>query len=362
MRVHDVSQQYHTIFHQTWYMHTTQLVFVLVDQAMGKLRSPQSPGAEANANLTDEVASPAIHWGFLRGTFGYIVPIVFSIHQGVFSLCFSVCLVFFGVWSCWAFLTFLGVHVGGVSLWGYRRFTAFAADRRSGCNEEAAVCRECEKPADHSDRRWPIVSLNAEEARVRSCFEAVLIEWFDSFPFCSLIGLFFGSDPSVPNPSHSKAKGFSVYDVPADMVGIEALLGAGQRLDPRLSHKAVSEAGGWWHVWWTNSPAKNHGSICQSSISEGLFWEGPNKKSMGYLETSSTWSISEADPKHYLPNLPRCQVRKFLVDLGVEQVDGLAFFTNVLLPVLTQSSSAKCHNAEDISRMKGLTHGLTHLT
>ena len=26
------------------------------------------------------------------------------------------------------------------------------------------------------------------------------------------------------------------------MVGIEALLGAGQRLDPRLSHKAVAEA------------------------------------------------------------------------------------------------------------------------
>lgn len=116
------------------------------------------------------------------------------------------------------------------------------------------------------------------------------------FHFVLSLECFFGSDPSVPKPSHSKAKGFSVYDVPADMVGIEALLGAGQRLDPRLSHKAVSEAAGWWHVWWTNSPAKNHGSICQSSISEGLFWEGPNRKNTGYLETSSTWSISEADP------------------------------------------------------------------
>ena len=31
------------------------------------------------------------------------------------------------------------------------------------------------------------------------------------------------------------------------------------------------------------------------------------------------------------------QVREFLRQLGVEQADGLAFFSNVLLPVLTQS-------------------------
>lgn len=40
-----------------------------------------------------------------------------------------------------------------------------------------------------------------------------------------------------------EARGFKVYDVPPDMVGIEALLGAaGQRLDPRLSQKARPEA------------------------------------------------------------------------------------------------------------------------
>lgn len=37
--------------------------------------------------------------------------------------------------------------------------------------------------------------------------------------------------------------GFKVYDVPPDMAGIEALLGAGQRLDPRLTQKARPEAG-----------------------------------------------------------------------------------------------------------------------
>lgn len=37
--------------------------------------------------------------------------------------------------------------------------------------------------------------------------------------------------------------GFKVYDVPPDMAGIEALLAAGQRLDPRLSQKARPEAG-----------------------------------------------------------------------------------------------------------------------
>ncbi|CAK9043953.1 Protein NO VEIN (Protein EMBRYO DEFECTIVE 2597) [Durusdinium trenchii] len=73
-----------------------------------------------------------------------------------------------------------------------------------------------------------------------------------------------------------EARGFKVYDVPPDMVGIEALLGAaGQRLDPRLSQKA------------------------------------------------------------------RPEVREFLVQLGVEQVDGSAFFTNVLLPVLTQSEASE---------------------
>lgn len=35
------------------------------------------------------------------------------------------------------------------------------------------------------------------------------------------------------------------------------------------------------------------------------------------------------------------EVRDFLVRLGVEQIDGLAFFTNVLLPVLTQSHLVK---------------------
>ena len=59
---------------------------------------------------------------------------------------------------------------------------------------------------------------------MQSCSEAVFIEWV--------------------GPTLRKAKGFSVYDVPADMVGIEALLGAGQRLDPRLSHKAAAEAAG----------------------------------------------------------------------------------------------------------------------
>ncbi|CAK9103044.1 unnamed protein product [Durusdinium trenchii] len=73
-----------------------------------------------------------------------------------------------------------------------------------------------------------------------------------------------------------EARGFKVYDVPPDMVGIEALLGAaGQRLDPRLSQKA------------------------------------------------------------------RPEVREFLVQLGVEQVDGSAFFANVLLPVLTQSEASE---------------------
>lgn len=70
-----------------------------------------------------------------------------------------------------------------------------------------------------------------------------------------------------------EARGFKVYDVPPDMLGIEALLGAGQRLDPRLTQTA------------------------------------------------------------------RPEVREFLLGLGVEQVDGLAFFTNVLLPVLTSSEA-----------------------
>jgi len=72
-----------------------------------------------------------------------------------------------------------------------------------------------------------------------------------------------------------QARGFKVYDVPPDMLGIEALLGAGQRLDPRLTQTA------------------------------------------------------------------RPEVREFLLGLGVEQVDGLAFFTNVLLPVLTSSPWAR---------------------
>ena len=59
------------------------------------------------------------------------------------------------------------------------------------------------------------------------------------------------------------------------MLGIEALLGAGQRLDPRLTRTA------------------------------------------------------------------RPEVREFLLGLGVEEVDGLAFFTNVLLPVLTSSPWAE---------------------
>lgn len=173
MRVHDVSQQYHTIFHQTWYMQTTQLVFVLVDQAMGKLRSPQSPGAEANANLTDEVASPAIHWGFLRGTFGYIVPIVFSIHQGVFSLCFCVCLVF---WECEVVELILPFLVFMLEGWVCEDIdvlqlllliVAVAATKKPQFVENVKNLQIIPTEGGR------LVSLNAEEARVRSCFEAV---------------------------------------------------------------------------------------------------------------------------------------------------------------------------------------------
>eukprot|EP00913_Durusdinium_trenchii_P030486 g28557.t1 len=45
------------------------------------------------------------------------------------------------------------------------------------------------------------------------------------------------------------------------------------------------------------------------------------------------------DPR--LSQKARPEVREFLVQLGVEQVDGSAFFTNVLLPVLTQSEASE---------------------
>ncbi|OLP79848.1 hypothetical protein AK812_SmicGene39802 [Symbiodinium microadriaticum] len=70
--------------------------------------------------------------------------------------------------------------------------------------------------------------------------------------------------------AEQEASGSKVYDIPDELAGLEAVLGEGQRLDPRLGHIA--------------------------------------------------------HPK----------VKQLLLKLGVERVDGLAFFDNVLLPVLAQ--------------------------
>ena len=189
---HDVSQQYHTIFHQTWYMHTTQLaLFWLIRRWVICTRSKFLVQKQMQISLTK-----------LRSQQSTDVLLDVRIQLLDSSCCthqVPVTLVFWSVKRCWAFLAFLGVHIGGVSLWGYRRFTAFAADRRSDCNEEAAVSRECEKPADHSDRRWPVGLFKCRRGQVRSCFEAVLMVWFLSILRSHWI--FFGSDPWVPNPS-----------------------------------------------------------------------------------------------------------------------------------------------------------------
>ncbi|CAE7038237.1 unnamed protein product [Symbiodinium sp. CCMP2592] len=84
--------------------------------------------------------------------------------------------------------------------------------------------------------------------------------------------------------AEQEASGSKVYDIPDDLAGLEAVLGQGQRLDPRLGHIA--------------------------------------------------------QPK----------VKQLLSRLGVERVDGLAFFENVLLPVLARGEAPDAEQLLAVTR------------
>ena len=92
--------------------------------------------------------------------------------------------------------------------------------------------------------------------------------------------------------------GRKVYDIPDDIAGLEAILGEGQRLDPRLVRA--------------------------------------QPKARSRLKCLSRTSLPEICWSWLLATM---EVQQLLEQLGVETINGWEFFENVLLPIFTQGTT-----------------------